>query len=1324
MPPEDSGQQQPDNPFDPKSEPARTGSFGFLSGEPLSEIFGLDPAFPATDPLLNAEIGGVKIVRLIAQGGMGRVYEGIQQKPSRTVAVKVMRPGLATPGMMKRFEHEAEILARLQHPGIAQIFAAGVHYVAGAPVPYFIMEYVADAKPLTTYADDLKLPIRARLDLFRSACDAVAHGHEQGVIHRDLKPSNILVDATGKAKVIDFGVAKATDSDVAVTTLQGDLGQIIGTLQYMSPEQAQADARNIDVRSDVYALGIILYELLAGSMPYDLRQKAIHEAVRIIGEAEPRPLSSVNRAIRRDLSLIASKCLSKEKRLRYSSASALSEDLTRYRDGARISATKPSLIDTLVRLARRHRTMAAAVSAIAFILFAAITGVSFYLNKARVSSLESKDQHYRRLVAMTSEALAQGRVADATTLFADAETAIGETGRKAARKPFELSLLRPFLDESCLILKPGGGAVKHVAVSPDGMWIATVSQQLHLWDSGTGRPTSALATDGSRVTDLIFAPNGEFLATAMTDGTVHIWQTSTRREVATLRASTAPVTAIAYSPDGMRLAAASADKVVIWETLLFTQTATLTGHRSEILCLVFSHDSLQILTGGNDRTARLWSVADGKEEATLVADNGSLSNVVRSVAFSPDGQLAAVGTNTVNVWELQQREMIATLPIEAWAKQAYGERIVSVLFCHDGATLAVAKTHGVTLWRPREGRILKDLKRHTAEILDAAVSPDGQRLATASGDHTCCLWSTVSGELQGVLPGHEGAVVSVVWTADSSGLLTGSVDGTSRSWYVPDDKPLNCLRLASPEPESKQSLLPTRGLSSPKLLDFAYSPGGDHLAAVTGAGLIIWDTHSFQVVSHVTDDGTCVRYSPSGKSLATCGLDCKIRLYAAHTGKLTGVLPSRKGSVSQLAYSPDGSRLAAVCGDKTVTLWDVTAGTALAHAEASFLLLFGCPYAFDPISSQLVVGSKEHLLTVFDATSGRATGSHEIPGRPIIGISFSRDGSRLLTHQAEFKAPLATFEARLWDFRSMLAIGDFHCTERRTAPSREHPDVTHSTLAKLLFSDDSLGVVTVTENIRFSAFSGDAMRSSAVEVWDAKTGQRTAQLKGSFAGGVVAAISPDCTRVAIASADRSVGLWELRTGEQLMSVKAAVAEITELRFSPDGHQLLVVGDRAQVLGLTNGEVVRSRIASTDQSRSATPYQDQSATNAALKVAADAMLPANKAKALAQSHDFLSLKGVTTLSEESAQELARHQGTALYLDSLTEISVEVAKALAMHRGGILSLDGLSTMSDAAAKELAGYQGVMLSLKGLKTLSEEAASKLRARDLIDLPRQFQK
>ena len=217
---------------------------------------------------------------------MGRVYEGLQHQPRRRVAVKVMRPCLISREACRRFALESEILGRLRHPSIAQIFSAGMCDVMGTQVPFFVMEYISDALPITQYAHRQCLATDARLELFKKLCDAVAYGHEQGVIHRDLKPSNILVEPTGVPKIIDFGVARSVSAGPGSMTALTEIGQLIGTVQYMSPEQFGANRDDVDTRSDVYALGVILYELLTGRPPYAIQPEQIFEAARVVREQD------------------------------------------------------------------------------------------------------------------------------------------------------------------------------------------------------------------------------------------------------------------------------------------------------------------------------------------------------------------------------------------------------------------------------------------------------------------------------------------------------------------------------------------------------------------------------------------------------------------------------------------------------------------------------------------------------------------------------------------------------------------------------------------------------------------------------------------------------------------------------------------------------------------------------------------------------------------------------------------------------------------------------------------------------------------------------
>ena len=314
-------------------------------------------------------LGPYRIIRLIGQGGMGAVYEAEQDNPRRAVALKVLKPGLTTPELQRRFERESQVLARLQHPGIAQIYEAGTADTGVGSQPYFAMEFIHGIS-LRAYGEAHHLNTRQRLELMARVCDAVEHAHRRGIIHRDLKPGNILVEESGQPKILDFGVARATDSD-AQATKQTDVGQLVGTLAYMSPEQVLADPLELDTRSDVYALGVVLYELLAEKLPYPLSNQ-IHEAVRTIREEDPAPLSSINRAYRGDVETIIAKALEKDKTRRYASAADLAMDIRRYLADEPITARPASTTYQLRKFARRHKALMGATAAIFVVLVAGI----------------------------------------------------------------------------------------------------------------------------------------------------------------------------------------------------------------------------------------------------------------------------------------------------------------------------------------------------------------------------------------------------------------------------------------------------------------------------------------------------------------------------------------------------------------------------------------------------------------------------------------------------------------------------------------------------------------------------------------------------------------------------------------------------------------------------------------------------------------------------------------------------------------------------------------------------------------------------------------
>ena len=392
-------------------------------GEFLSRpVFTPVPDQPAdVEPRLPAHIGHYKIVRVIGEGGMGVVYQAQQENPRRTVALKVIRPGLASAHTLRRFQYEAEVLGRLQHPGIACIYEAGTAEVASAPGPsarhpFFAMEFV-QGKPLNACTADISLTLRERLQLVAKICDAVQHAHQKGVIHRDLKPGNILVDASGQPKILDFGVARAIDPQMQMSTWETRAGQLVGTLPYMSPEQVAGDPNEIDTRSDVYALGVILYEMLSGKPPYNLGSKPLAEAARMIRDEEPTRLGSISRDLRGEIETIVAKALEKDKTHRYQSVLALAADIRRFLAGEPLEAKRDSGWYVLSKTLVRYR--AAVTIAAAFVLLITASAIALgIMYRGQTLAADAAEQargaeEQQRCLAETNEARAKDEAAKA-----------------------------------------------------------------------------------------------------------------------------------------------------------------------------------------------------------------------------------------------------------------------------------------------------------------------------------------------------------------------------------------------------------------------------------------------------------------------------------------------------------------------------------------------------------------------------------------------------------------------------------------------------------------------------------------------------------------------------------------------------------------------------------------------------------------------------------------------------------------------------------------------------------------------------------------------
>ncbi len=1035
--PGDRDSRQPDRqPTGDRPAAASAGLAAAASG--AADLTGADDPFgfhadEANGLSAGTRIGGCTIVGLLAEGGMGRVYEARQDAPARAVAVKVMRAGLGSAGLARRFAHEADLLGRLRHPAIAQIHSAGLESPTEGGGPFIVMELVAEGTSITDLARNHGLEARDRVALLTAAAAGVAHAHQAGIIHRDLKPANILVDAGGLPKIIDFGVGRAVGCDAERLTSATQQAELLGTVRYMSPEQLGLDADEIDARSDVYALGLVLHELLTGELPYELRGRSVLDAACVLANSSGVPVtplanrlrrSGIPRPAARPLAAVIARCLEPRPADRYPTAVHLEADLGRWLAGEPVRARPPSLGEAVARLARRHRAATVAAVTVVVALVATVAGVStFWLRaeglreaaersqaaevEARIAAeaarslaeearieadtrtAEARYQLYLSTVLLAAEARDRDNLAEARRLLAEATALAPERGSS----PVELDCLAASLDESLATLGDGGPTVSAVAWSPDGRIVATGTMQgrLRLWRRGRADPLPPEATDAAplpahkaAVWDLAFAPDGRLLASASADGTALIHDLDAGGPPRPLEGHGDAVYAVAFSPDGKRLATASRDRTVrLWDRATWEECGVLAGHAGTVYSARFSPDGERIVSASQDGTVRVWMVADGRQELILEPDG---KRVFRAV-FSPRGDRigAAAEDGSALVWDAVAGEPLARFQ--------HPLRVNAVAFMGDGDRLATASGDGLLrCWDVETGDETSRRRGHAGAIWSLAATPDGAA-ATGSADGFVKLWQ-LDGEADPTLRlGDRGQALAI----DPGGTILAAGDAAGRVLLAD----LATLR-------ADESFTPGAG----RVNAANFSPDGSMLAVACDDGRV----HRWQIAGRHPLPALAIHsrrvyglcFSPDGTLLATGSEDRTARLADAATGDARPPLrhPAR---VFGVAFDQDGRRLATACGDRCVRVWDVASGRELAALTGHSGPVNWV--AFSPAGDLLASASSDRSVRLWDAERGQLVAILTGPARQVWRVAFSPDGTRVA-------ASVADGTVQLWDVAS------------------------------------------------------------------------------------------------------------------------------------------------------------------------------------------------------------------------------------------------------------------------------------------------------------------